>query len=145
MLKRLKMKGKLLLKIGREEMTLKRSFLLGKGSIIVFLVITLVLVLAASAFWPSRIGASSSTCYVAPTGNDVGDCTSFATPCQSIQYAVNRANSGDTILVVAGIYTYNPSHDPCPFLPQGGKSVVCIVDKALTICGGYYPNNWIEL
>jgi hypothetical protein len=131
-----------LLKIGREEMTLKRSFLLGKGSIIVFLVITLVLVLAASAFWPSHIGASSSTRYVAPTGNDVGDCNSPATSCQSIQYAVNRANSGDTILVAAGIYTYNPSHDPCPFLPQGGKSVVCIVDKALTIRGGYSLNNW---
>jgi len=123
-------------------MVLKRNAqLLKKRSTFVFLVIMVVLVV--SAFWPSRMSASPSTRYVAPSGNDVGDCTSPASPCQTIQYAINRANSGDTILVAAGTYTYNPLQDPCPFLPSGGKSVVCIVDKALTIRGGYSTNNWV--
>ena len=124
------------------DMILKRNAqLLKKRSTFVFLVIMMVLVV--SAFWPSRMSASPSTRYVAPSGSDVGDCTSPAFPCQTIQYAINRANSGDTILVAAGTYTYNPSQDPCPFLPSGGKSVVCIVDKALTIRGGYSTNNWV--
>lgn len=83
-----------------------------------------------------------TTRYVAPSGNDVGDCSSATLPCRTIQYAVNRALSGDTILVAQGTYTYNQSADTCTFLPPTGKSVVCIVDKTLNILGGYSTSNW---
>lgn len=83
-----------------------------------------------------------TTRYVAPSGSDVGDCSFAASPCRTIQYAVNRASSGDTILVAQGTYTYNSSTDNCLFLPPTGKSVVCIVDKTLSILGGYSTSNW---
>lgn len=84
-----------------------------------------------------------TTRYVAPSGSDIGDCSFSASPCRTIQYAVNRASSGDTILVAQGTYTYNPSGDTCTFLPPTGKSVVCIVDKTLSILGGYSTSNWL--
>jgi hypothetical protein len=41
--------------------------------------------------------------FVADTGNDItNDCLSAATPCMTIQAAVNKASAGDTINVAAG-------------------------------------------
>jgi hypothetical protein len=78
--------------------------------------------------------------YVSTTGADVGDCSNPSMPCQSIQYAINQAASGDHILVAAGTYYYNPSANPCSFLLT--PAVVCFVDKQFTILGGYAPGNW---
>lgn len=39
---------------------------------------------------------------VAPSGNDTGDC--IASPCHTIQYAVNQATAGDTVMVATGTY-----------------------------------------
>lgn len=84
------------------------------------------------------------TRYVAPTGADIGDCTSPASPCRTIQYAVDQASSGDRILVAAGIYTYQSTVDSCPrgdtFLQT--RAVICFIDKRLSILGGYLPSNW---
>ncbi len=46
------------------------------------------------------------TRYVAPTGSDTGnnDCTTAATPCQTIAHAVGQANDGDTLDLAAGTY-----------------------------------------
>jgi uncharacterized protein DUF1565 len=38
------------------------------------------------------------------TGNDANNCTSPVTPCKTIQAAINKASSGDTIHVAAGLY-----------------------------------------
>jgi hypothetical protein len=73
------------------------------------------------------------------TGTDVAGCGSELQPCRSIQYAVNLAASGDTILVAKGTYTYN-GIDPCT--SQINRSVVCWWDKQLTINGGYSEDNW---
>jgi len=89
-----------------------------------------------------RADVLAITRYVASSGNDLGDCSSSASPCRTIQYAVNNASSGDTILVARGTYTYNQAADTCTFLPQNGLSVVCIVDKILSIFGGYSISNW---
>ena len=82
------------------------------------------------------------TRYVASSGNDLGDCSTTISPCHTIQYAVNQSSSGDIILVAQGTYTYNQAVDPCTFLSEDGKSVVCIVGKILSIFGGYSTSNW---
>ncbi len=82
----------------------------------------------------------ANTIRVATTGADAAGCGSEAQPCQSIQYAVNQAVSGDVILVAKGTYTYNSSNDPCGFTIT--HSVVCWTDKQLTINGGYTTANW---
>jgi hypothetical protein len=74
------------------------------------------------------------------TGQDVKGCGSRATPCRSIQYAINQSQCGDTILVAGGTYTYNPSTDI--FNQLGNTGVIIVVNKVLTILGGYDPNNW---
>jgi hypothetical protein len=49
--------------------------------------------------------AAVSTRYVAPTGEDSdNDCTVSASPCQTIQYAVDQANAGDSISIARGTY-----------------------------------------
>ncbi len=78
--------------------------------------------------------------YVSPNGIDVGNCTSDTAPCRTIQYALNRSTSGDTLRVAQGRYTYNPEVDRCPFLLT--PAVVCFVDKRITILGGYPPGGW---
>lgn len=104
-------------------------------------VFALLMVFAAFSPLPSvSIISASPIRYVALTGSDVGDCTSSSLPCRTIQYAVNQAASGDTILVAGGTYTYSADVDPCPFLLT--RAVVCFVDKRLTILGGYSTNNW---
>ena len=82
----------------------------------------------------------SITIHVTPTGTDSPECGSADEPCQNIQYAVNQSTSGDTILVAGGTYTYQSSLDTCSFLVT--RAVVCLLNKHLTILGGYSPSNW---
>lgn len=43
--------------------------------------------------------------YVATTGTDAGACQVSATPCRTVQYAVNQADAaGDTVFVASGTY-----------------------------------------
>jgi hypothetical protein len=50
-------------------------------------------------------GAAASDWYVATTGNDLlNNCMSAATPCMTIQAAINKASASDTIHVAAGLY-----------------------------------------
>lgn len=99
--------------------------------------------MAVTAFGNIRLSYANGpvTRYVALTGADTGDCSSPATPCRTIQYAVNQSSSGDTILVAQGVYT-ETNLDPCRFLRT--KSVVCFIDKRLIIRGGYSTTNWGE-
>ncbi len=46
----------------------------------------------------------SAARYVAPNGGDKGECTSQATPCQTITYAADQAAFGDTVNLAAGSY-----------------------------------------
>jgi hypothetical protein len=78
---------------------------------------------------------------VAVTGSDTTDCGTDSKPCRTIQYAVNKAGASDYIIVVAeGVYTYNSSADQCSWAIT--PAVVCIVDKNITILGGYTTSDW---
>ncbi len=50
----------------------------------------------------SVVAAAASTRWVSPSGADTGDCT--ASPCLTINYAVDQATAGDLISVAAGTY-----------------------------------------
>lgn len=72
------------------------------------------------------------------TGADNPGCGSAASPCASIQQAVNLASDGDVIRVAQGTYTYQPALDPC----GTDTGAVCILGKTLTLSGGFAPPNW---
>lgn len=83
------------------------------------------------------------TRYVATTGDDSADCSSAITPCRTIQGAVNQSSSGDRILVSLGTYTYSAQVDWCSIHTSiKPASVICFVDKSLTILGGFSTTNW---
>jgi parallel beta-helix repeat protein len=64
--------------------------------------------LAASAKVSAHAAAVPTTRYVAvngsDSGNDVNDCINAATPCRTIQHAVDEANHEDTVSVGKGTY-----------------------------------------
>jgi hypothetical protein len=78
---------------------------------------------------------------VATTGNDALGCGSTASPCRTIQYAINAAPTGTTILVAAGTYTYDAASDSCSSV-FFTTSVVCVANKHLALLGGYTTSNW---
>jgi hypothetical protein len=101
--------------------------------------------------WPTRVcvcvGALSVALSLAhsadlhvdvDTGQDIPACGGEVSPCKSIQQAVNLSTSGDTILVADGTYNYQAGVDPC----VTETAVVCIVEKELTLIGGYSPD-WV--
>ena len=94
----------------------------------------------------AAVNQSSGVIRVALTGSDVSGCGSVDTPCKSIQYAVNSAASGDTILVAAGTYTYpavGKLNSECYlYTTTEHPPVVCIRSKHLTMRGGYSTSNW---
>jgi hypothetical protein len=69
--------------------------------------VALVLATAAGGVFVSGAPAlaAGTTRYVATTGSDTdNDCTDQANPCQTIQNAVNQADSGDTVSIASGTY-----------------------------------------
>ena len=103
------------------------------------------IILASALFSPTIVYAQAGTIRVAPTGTDTFGCGSEQTPCRTIQFAVDQVarNSVATILVAAGTYTYaNASLDNLCFTSTIKPSVVCFVDKFLTIRGGYNASDW---
>lgn len=108
--------------------------------VLVIAVAVPLLYFLAAATPIARAGTQAITRYVSPDGIDQGNCSTSGSRCRTIQYAVNQAGSGDTILVAQGTYTYNSTTDTCTFLQT--RSAVCFVDKTLTILGGYSISNW---
>lgn len=99
----------------------------------------LLLALAAFAAAGSSFAAEAATYRVdVSTGTDTAGCGSVVSPCASIQQAVNLAVSGDLVLVAGGTYTYQAAIDPC----ATDTGVVCIVNKQLTVLGGFTSGNW---
>jgi len=82
-----------------------------------------------------------STYRVAPSGDDDPECGSEEAPCKTIQYVVNEAFPGDTILVAEGVYTFDPSNNDCE-AKVGAAAVMCAKDPEFTLLGGYSTSDW---
>ena len=100
----------------------------------------ILIILVFSTTPPLHSVQASSNIYVKTNGSDSSGCGSTAAPCRSIQYAVNKAVSGDSIRVAKGTYSYNAAVDKCTFLVT--RAVVCILNLNLDIIGGYDGTNW---
>jgi hypothetical protein len=75
--------------------------------------------------------ARSVARHVAIYGNDRGDCTDARSPCRTVQYAVDRASSGDLIKVAAGVYTDLHAYE------DGRLVQVIHLTRNVAIRGGY--------
>ncbi len=65
--------------------------------------------------------------YVSPTGSDSNDCLSLTTTCQTIAAAIDKATSGDTIIIPAGTYVENLSINK-DIVFQGSDKYSTIID-----------------
>ncbi len=78
---------------------------------------------------------------VATTGSDIPTCGSQASPCQTVQYAVDLAQPNDEVRVASGIYTGVKGHTlpiGYPEPPASGLiTQVVYINKTVTIRGGY--------
>ncbi|MFZ4851000.1 MAG: hypothetical protein ACOYL7_17900, partial [Caldilinea sp.] len=105
-----------------------------------------VLALTLLSFSSSWLTADelSRTLYVdGALGSDGSNsCLSSASPCQTLQQAINQAQSGDLLLVAAGTYNYRSTDNPCDRYLSRTRAVVCIINKHLTLRGGYASGNW---
>ena len=72
--------------------------------------------------------------YVATTGVDSGDCTNSASPCRTVQYAVDMAETGDEVRVAAGVYTDTVYHYQTTY--------TVYISKTIDLQGGYTLTNW---
>lgn len=93
---------------------------------------------------PVSANATTRTLYVDNAlGSDSGNaCLVSTSPCQTLQQAVNQAQSGDVIWVAAGTYTYQGTENPCDLYLSRTRAVVCIINKHLTLRGGYASGDW---
>ncbi|HZR79948.1 MAG TPA: carboxypeptidase regulatory-like domain-containing protein [Candidatus Binatia bacterium] len=82
---------------------------------------------------------------VAPTGQNSAGCGTEASPCRTIQYAINQIPSTGTVLVAGSPggtkYTFDPATDICS-PPLAYTGVVCVVNKEIVLRGGYSKTNW---
>ncbi len=82
------------------------------------------------------VQANPGTIRVATTGSDTSGCGGTSNPCRTVQYAVDHALSGDTILVATGVYS------DIHFNATDGVTQVVYINKNLTIKGGYTAASW---
>ncbi|MEM7031351.1 MAG: hypothetical protein AAF629_17450 [Chloroflexota bacterium] len=71
---------------------------------------------------------------VALSGVDKPGCGDTSNPCQSVQFAVDEALAGESILIAAGTYLGVQS--------RFGLTQHVFIDKPLTLSGGYTVTNW---
>jgi hypothetical protein len=115
-----------------------------RKGVVAFWILTTVLPFAAPTSSFAKPSDEPRARYVdINRGDDSGNSCLYPTqPCRTLQHAVNQSNSGDTILVAAGVYSYAGVDNPCERYLGGQKAVVCIVNKKLTLRGGYASGDW---
>ena len=90
-------------------------------SVIIVLLLAAVMLIGLFSV-PAR---AAGPWYVAPTGSDGSSCLSPGSPCATINGAIGKASSGDTIYVATGTYT-----------SSSGVEVV-LIDRSITLSGGW--------
>ncbi len=110
------------------------------GALTVLLVALQVLSPLAALAQEGPASTTAATWFVdGNTGSDSGACNAASAACKTIQSAVDRAGSGDTILVAGSgggiVYTYAGGSSCTDSL--GAQAVVCIAQKQLILRGGY--------
>ncbi len=80
--------------------------------------------------------------YVATSGADTGDCTNPASPCRTVQYAVDRTGEGDEVRVATGVYTDTHIRPRLDITTTGYVTQVVFISKTITLQGGYTMTNW---
>ncbi|MFN8467966.1 MAG: hypothetical protein U0X20_20570 [Caldilineaceae bacterium] len=88
---------------------------------------------------------TATTWYVdGNSGSDSAGCKSADAPCRTLQTAIDRAASGDTILAAGNgngiVYTFAAAN-ACTER-YGANVVACVSGKKLTIRGGYTPGSF---
>lgn len=83
---------------------------------------------------------SAQVFYVATTGADNPSCGPQNAPCRNIDFAVHKALSGDVVAVAGGTYVFANVANLCAGMQIAG--VVCVVNKSLTLRGGYSAVTW---
>ena len=82
----------------------------------------------------------TQTLCVATTGSDAADCGSPDAPCRSIQFAIDhRVPAGGAGIIKIGAGTFD-GMGSCGTSPT--SAVVCIVNKQITLLGGFVAPNW---
>lgn len=72
--------------------------------------------------------------HVSINGLDVTECGSEINPCRTIQYAIDKAQAGDSVLVAAGVYS--------DVQQRNAITQVVYIDKDITLRGGYTTTDW---
>lgn len=102
-----------------------------------------ITLLTALAAVPLLAQPGTGTLRVALTGTNSGSCGSVASPCQTLQQAVQLAITGDQILVAGGTHVYNAAvSNPCTS-SLGTPAVICVLNKDVTIRGGFSTGDWV--
>lgn len=86
--------------------------------------------------------AEATTLHVSTSGADSPSCGTQAEPCRNPDYAVTKAVSGDTIEIAGGTYFFANIASGCDGVSIP-SAVVCVVNKSITILGGYSPSTWV--
>jgi len=90
------------------------------------------------------VHATGPTLYVAPSGSDTGDCTNSLSPCATVQYAIDQADSGAEVRVATGVYTDVHQRPRKDIASAGVVTQVVYISKTATLRGGYTTSNWAD-
>jgi len=88
------------------------------------------------AGFDASASAAINTLHVSPTGADIGNCV--ASPCKTIQYAVNQAVAGDTVRVGKGTYHETVAITKAIQLVGAGEATTTIDGQGLDTTGPVY-------
>jgi len=116
--------------------------------------LTLGLGLALASMWllggphhPAQAQAGTGVIRVdGATGTDAPGCGSAASPCRTVQYAVDQAQPGEEIRVATGVYTGVQGRPVPAGYPNPPTShlitQVVYISKTVTVRGGYTTADW---